>query len=87
MAEILDGKLTSAAILEEIKGDVDVKTSGGSIRVDDVAGNIRAHTSGGSVKAKLSQQLTEDCKLTTSGGSIRAYLSPSMAVMRSMKCG
>lgn len=66
--------------LGEIEGDVEVKTSGGSIRVEDVAGNIEAHTSGGSIKAKLSKQLTEDCKLTTSGGSIAVHLAPSMAV-------
>ncbi len=66
--------------LGEITGDVNVKTSGGSIRVEDVAGNIRAHTSGGSIKAKLSKQITDDCKLTTSGGSITAYLNPEMAV-------
>jgi len=66
--------------LGQIEGDIEVKTSGGSIRVEDIAGNIDAHTSGGSIKAKLSKQLSEDCKLTTSGGSITAYLSPSMAI-------
>jgi len=66
--------------LDDIEGDVDVKTSGGSIRVEDVAGNVDAHTSGGSIKAKLSQQLTQDCSLVTSGGSITAYLIESIAV-------
>lgn len=83
--EDLNGKVeayTSGGSIElgQINGDVDVKTSGGSISVEDVAGNIDAHTSGGSIKAKISKQLTDDCKLTTSGGSIVAYLTPSIAV-------
>lgn len=83
--EDLNGEIdayTSGGSIElgQINGDVDVKTSGGSITVDDVYGNIDANTSGGSIKAKLSKQLTDDCKLTTSGGSISAYLVPSMAI-------
>lgn len=66
--------------LGEIRGNVDVKTSGGSITVDNVVGNIDAHTSGGSVTAKISQQPTEDSKLTTSGGSVTAYLAANIAV-------
>ena len=59
---------------------MDVKTSGGSIRIEDVAGNVEGHTSGGSIKVEFSQQITEDSVLTTSGGSISAYLDPSIAI-------
>ncbi len=77
----VDAKTSGGSItLGDIDGDVEVKTSGGSIRVEEVAGNINAHTSGGSVRAKLSKQLTDDCKLTTSGGSVSVFLTPKMAV-------
>jgi DUF4097 and DUF4098 domain-containing protein YvlB len=66
--------------LGKIRGDVDVKTSGGSIRVDEVSGTINAHTSGGSITAIISQQPLGDSRLTTSGGSVSASLAPSIAV-------
>ena len=83
--ENLDGTVdatTSGGSIElgNINGDVDVETSGGSIRVEDVAGNIQAHTSGGSIKATISEQPTEDSRMTTSGGSVTAYLAEGIGV-------
>ncbi len=66
--------------LGKITGDVKVRTSGGSIKVDEVAGLIDASTSGGSVRATLTQQPTQDSRLTTSGGSVTAYLAKGIAV-------
>ena len=81
----LNGKVNAytsggSITLGKIVGDVDVKTSGGSIKVEEVVGNISGHTSGGSIRVKMSQQPTEDSRLTTSGGSITAYLISSIAV-------
>ena len=49
------------------QGNLELHTSGGSLRLDDLKGNINASTSGGSVRgSSVSGQL----KAVTSGGSI-----------------
>ncbi|HKR63523.1 MAG TPA: DUF4097 family beta strand repeat-containing protein [Thermoanaerobaculia bacterium] len=47
--------------------NVDVKTSGGSITLDDIGGEVEANTSGGSIKTGA---ISGTAKLNTSGGSI-----------------
>ncbi len=46
----------------------DIKTSGGSIKMENLIGNQQGNTSGGSVSA---EQIRGDLNLKTSGGSIR----------------
>ena len=48
--------------------DIDIKTSGGSIHVEDIAGDARLKTSGGSLQLK---NLSGDIVGRTSGGSIQ----------------
>ena len=48
---------------------VDLRTSGGSIHVEDILGEVEAHTSGGAVRAS---DLGGSARLSTSGGSIGA---------------
>ena len=48
--------------------DLNLRTAGGSIRVDDLVGDLNANTSGGSIKIK---DIEGDVDLHTSGGSIR----------------
>jgi len=59
---------------------VKVKTSGGSIKVDEVTGAIDAKTSGGSIKLRMTEQPKHDSQLRTSGGSVKAYLTSGIAV-------
>jgi len=49
--------------------DADIRTSGGSVKVQDVEGVITGRTSGGSITVK---NLSKDIDLTTSGGQITA---------------
>ncbi|TQV72089.1 DUF4097 domain-containing protein [Aliikangiella marina] len=51
------------------KYNLDLKTGGGSIKVDDMAGNIKLHTSGGSLKIGNVDGGNVDAH--TSGGSIK----------------
>lgn len=49
--------------------DADVRTSGGSLHLQDIAGTVTGRTSGGSITAK---NLSKNIDLTTSGGQIKA---------------
>lgn len=48
--------------------NLDIRTAGGSIRIEDLTGQVDARTSGGSIKV---QDITGDVDLHTSGGSIK----------------
>lgn len=48
--------------------NVDLKTGGGSIKLDDLQGRVDAHTSGGSIRLG---RIQGDVEVDTSGGSIR----------------
>nr|WP_281285031.1 DUF4097 family beta strand repeat-containing protein [Colwellia demingiae] len=62
-----------------------MKTSGGSLDLDNIIGKIDAHTSGGSIELKLPKNPTKDSKVKTSGGSITAHLAKNVAVNLSAK--
>ncbi|MGN7783617.1 DUF4097 family beta strand repeat-containing protein [Niabella sp. 22666] len=49
--------------------DADVRTSGGSLNLQDIAGTVTGRTSGGSITVK---NLSKNIDLTTSGGQIKA---------------
>lgn len=49
--------------------DADVRTSGGSLNLQDIAGTVTGRTSGGSITVK---NLSKNIDLTTSGGQITA---------------
>ena len=48
--------------------NLDLRTAGGSIKIDDLIGEVQARTSGGSIKIK---DIKGDVDLHTSGGSIK----------------
>lgn len=48
--------------------DLEIRTSGGSIKIDDIIGEVDARTSGGSIRVK---DIVGDVNLYTSGGSIK----------------
>lgn len=53
--------------MENIRGVLDARTSGGSITINEVYGKLTASTSGGSI---LANGMSGEIDLTTSGGSI-----------------
>jgi hypothetical protein len=55
--------------LQEIRGEVKVRTGGGSVEVDEIEGAVFLWTSGGSIEAK---EIRGDLEARTSGGRIRA---------------
>lgn len=57
----------------------DLKTSGGSIKIDDLAGEVASETSGGSITAG---RIQGPVKATTSGGSIELRGSVGSAYLR-----
>ncbi|NMH60633.1 DUF4097 family beta strand repeat-containing protein [Alteromonas ponticola] len=54
-------------IEDDLTGDIDARTSGGSISVASVNGDVQLHTSGGSIKTK---DINGEIDAHTSGGSI-----------------
>jgi DUF4097 and DUF4098 domain-containing protein YvlB len=58
--------------VENVAGDVDAETSGGSVSVSRATGRVRAHTSGGSITI---QETSGAVDASTSGGAVTARLS------------
>ena len=54
-------------------GEAILKTSGGSIHLEDIHGSLEARTSGGSIRAEV-EELGSFLTLKTSGGSITATI-------------
>jgi len=54
--------------VEELRGDVEVRTSGAGVQVAEIAGRVDLHTSGGPIRA---DQVQGDVEARTSGGAIR----------------
>lgn len=64
--------------IDRAQGSVDASTSGGSVVVNEVMGTVNASTSGGSITATITEQPTDDCRLTTSGGSVNVKLASGL---------
>ena len=79
----------SAVTLEGVKGNVDVNTGDGSVRVAGAPTALRAHTGDGSVSLDLDEGTTvgKDWEITTGDGGVSLYLSPDIAADLDVRTG
>jgi DUF4097 and DUF4098 domain-containing protein YvlB len=66
--------------LRDLSGDVNVKTSGGDITLENARGRVEAHTSGGDVTAALARGNAKGGEIETSGGDIEIRLDPTVSL-------
>jgi DUF4097 and DUF4098 domain-containing protein YvlB len=66
--------------LRDLSGDVNVKTSGGDISLENAHGRVEARTSGGDVTAALARGNAKGGEIETSGGDIKVRVDPAVSL-------
>ena len=65
--------------MKDFRGEVDVKTSGGQITIENVAGKVVGATSGGPIQARFAAPPSDEISLVTSGGAVVVRVPESAA--------